>query len=720
MSHLWFYYHSFTRLLWVCVFCIFAASAAYAQTAPVNFEADKVETNQDTGILTASGNVILIQDGNELRADKVEYDRKTERATATGHVIYKTADGAMHMSDYLDLSDNFKKVFAEPMISQLSDGSRFTAAVTQGDFDTKIEMSSTSFTPCNCDYEAGESPIWDLRATKTTHNKQTSTIIHENVRMHVLGLPVFYLPVLAHPDGTVKRRTGFLAPSVTYSSAEGTTISTPYYQTLGPSADVTLRPYSFQHRGRGIHTIYREKTDYSDLTANIYTADVATYKKQREMVGAIDVTHETEVGDEWRVKTNIVRTSQDTFLRRYKFNPRYELKSQIKADRIKSDRYYLVEASDLQGLRASDTPDKEPTILPHIYYESYQPGFRENQTIRTEVSAIQLDNDQGHELVRWSSDISVQEEYQLYDGTLDAEIGVMSSLYDIHKKTDPGDHDGEIGQANPYLSFDWRAPVAAISDNGVVILEPRAKFTHIDGADRTQELPNRDSADFRLDEANLFLTHRHQGKDFVLPGTRADIGVSALADDTIFGEINAFGGISRRLAGDTTAGLTTGNNRNYSDYVASLSIQPSNDLTISWSGRADSNDYELNESRTNLDWRYQSTTLNVEHAQLSKAHFSSSTSDREALSVKIQQSFPDGWVGKASQNWDLSNGKTRRDKTRFTLAWTGGFQNCLTLSLDYQRDSTADRDIPRKDEIFLVLNFKYLGAISQSDFQKDK
>ena len=51
----------------------------------------------------------------------------------------------------------------------------------------------------------------------------------------------------------------------------------------------------------------------------------------------------------------------------------------------------------------------------------------------------------------------------------------------------------------------------------------------------------------------------------------------------------------RRLEGDTTTGLTTGNNRNYSDYVASLSLKPSDDLSLSWSGRADSKDFELND-----------------------------------------------------------------------------------------------------------------------------
>ena len=696
---------------------VFLSGAALAQEKPVQFEADKVETNQEAGILTATGNVILIQDGNELRADQVEYDRKTGRAIAEGHVIYKTADGATHMSEYLDLSDNFKEIFAEPMISEMADGSRFTADLATGNFAEKTEMKRTSFTPCDCDYEAGEKPIWDLRATKTTHNKQTSTIIHENVRMHIFGLPVFYLPVLAHPDWTVDRRTGFLAPSVHYSSSEGATISAPYYKTLGPSADITLRPYQFQHRGNALHSIYREKTDYSDLTANIYVANVNTYKKDRESVGAIDLLHQTEVGDGWNVNTRLIRTSQDTFLRRYKFNSSYNLKSEVTADRIKDDRYFLVEASDFQGLRSTDTPDKEPSILPHIYYESYQPGFRDNQEIRTEVSAIQIANDEGHDMTRWSSDISLEEEYNFLSGTLDTEIGVMSSLYDIKKKTAASDHDGEVGQANPYVSLDWRAPVAAIADFGTVMLEPRAKVTYIGGADRTDDVPNRDAADFRLDASNLFMTHRHQGKDFVLPGTRADIGVSALAEQTIFGEVNAFAGLSRRLEGDTTSGLTTGNNRNYSDYVANLSLKPSDDLSLSWSGRADSNSFELNESRTNLRWRYQSTDLTVEHAQLSKAHFKSETTDREVLSVAVEQELPDGWVGKASQTWDLSNGKSERDKTRFTLAWTGGFQDCLTLSLDYQRDASSDRDIPRKDEVFLVLNFKYLGAISQSDFQ---
>ena len=147
---------------------------------------------------------------------------------------------------------------------------------------------------------------------KSTHDKVTKTIIHENVRMHILGLPVFYMPVLAHPDGTVKRRTGFLAPTVQYSSAQGFNTSIPYYKTLGPSADVEFRPHLFQHRGQALETIYRQKTNDADVA--VIHIDMATFK-DRENVAAIDATYDTEIGDDWQVSAQLQRSSQDTFLR---------------------------------------------------------------------------------------------------------------------------------------------------------------------------------------------------------------------------------------------------------------------------------------------------------------------------------------------------------------------------------------------------------------------
>ena len=99
------------------------------------------------------------------------------------------------------------------------------------------------------------------------------------------------------------------------------------------------------------------------------------------------------------------------------------------------------------------------------------------------------------------------------------------------------------------LPLTWaRLPLVVSGLGRTALLEPKAQLVWVDGADLTQEVPNRDSSDYRIDEANLFLLHRYQGKDYVLPGTRADL-VSGVANDQTFGKLAGFIGLSWRISG---------------------------------------------------------------------------------------------------------------------------------------------------------------------------
>ena len=66
---------------------------------------------------------------------------------------------------------------------------------------------------------------------------------------------------------------------------------------------------------------------------------------------------------------------------------------------------------------------------------------------------------------------------------------------------------------------------------------------------------------------------------------------------------------------------------------------------------------------------------------------------------------------RASQNWDLSNSMVSRDKSSFIISWSDGLQDCLALSLRYQRDPESDRDIKITETYQILLNFKYLGGV---------
>ena len=107
--------------------------------------------------------------------------------------------------------------------------------------------------------------------------------------------------------------------------------------------------------------------------------------------------------------------------------------------------------------------------------------------------------------------------------------------------------------------------------------------------------------------------------------------------------------------------------------------------------------------------------LSLEHNQLARAYFASSTDDREEVMLRANVPLGQGWSASADQNWDLSASKETRQKTNASLIWNGGVQDCITIRFDYTHDATKDRDVSRGDEIIFTINFKYLGAIGKDD-----
>ena len=688
---------------------------AFAADKPIGFEADNVVVDQADGSLFATGNVELKQANNTLRADEVTYYRNQNKAIARGNVVHIDGDGTVTNAAIMEIDTEFSHILAETIISNFTTGEWISADQADRIAGDRGIFDASRFTPCKCDFLNGERPLWDIKASQSVRNEKTQTITHYNMRMSVLNVPVGYLPFLSHPDWTVRRRSGVLTPSFIISSDLGFTPSIPYYQIIDETSDVEFTTYKYQYRGLGVKSRYRKLWDRAELNATFYTANVETYKKNRELVGAVDATYASRIGNGWDIRANLRRASQDTFMRRYDFNDDTSLKSTISATRTIDNRYYRVEASDRQSLLASDKTLNEPTVLPSIFYEKTEKGWRGNQKFRTELSAVQLDNDQGHDMARWSGIFEVAEDFDLPLGIANYEANVSGNYYSIHTKPDSAATSlGDISFVTPALSVGWRLPIAVVGANRTAIFEPQARLAFIGGKDRTSAIPNRDASDYRIDEANLFLLNRYQGKDYILPGTRADIGVSATTNDNFFGDVSGFFGVSRRLSGKTSAGLNTDQGDKYSDYVASLTINPANSLNLRWSGRLSSKDLTLNESKTSLSSALGTGSLSVTHNQLAKAYFASSDDDREELSASYSQSLIGGWQFSATQLWDLSYGKTRRKKSTAALSWNGGVQDCLYVTINYEHDPVADRDVSAVDQLNFVIGFKNLGAISQS------
>ena len=193
-------FHRLLMALAIALLAFSGAAPALANGRDISFEADTVSVNDEDGSMLAVGNVQMKQAGMTLTADEVRYNRDDDRAVANGNVVFVDADGAIHKSDMMVLDTEFTHIVAETLLSRYPDGSFFIADSGDIKTDSISVFDGSRFSPCDCEFENGETPIWDLRATSTRHNVETSTIIHRNVRMHILNLPILYLPYLAHPD----------------------------------------------------------------------------------------------------------------------------------------------------------------------------------------------------------------------------------------------------------------------------------------------------------------------------------------------------------------------------------------------------------------------------------------------------------------------------------------------------------------------------------------
>ena len=78
-----------------------------------------------------------------------------------------------------------------------------------------VELSKGVFTTCK---KREKCPPWQLSAKKITHNKKSKMIHYKDAWLKVYDVPIFYFPRFFHPDPTVKRKSGFLVPTVKNST----------------------------------------------------------------------------------------------------------------------------------------------------------------------------------------------------------------------------------------------------------------------------------------------------------------------------------------------------------------------------------------------------------------------------------------------------------------------------------------------------------------------
>ncbi|GIR80184.1 MAG: LPS-assembly protein LptD [Alphaproteobacteria bacterium] len=681
------------------------------------FSAQKVSIDNELQTLIATGNVKLELDNIKLSSKEIIYYKNKDEIHAKGNVFLQDENGNFHNGEDLILKNQTSNFYLSNIYAQLADGSQMTARNVVSENKNEIKYKGTKFTPCNCKLNEGQTPLWHFSARETRVNNDTHTIHHDGVTMHLLNFPILYTPTFAHPDWTVKRKSGFLTPSISVGKETGITWKQPYFLNISNSQDYTITPIIFSKSGYLTDLEYRSITENSNLKANIIGGIVDTFKEQDEEVISGFLTFDSISENNWRTKIILQDSSEDSFLRKYKLTNETILKSSLSTQKLNDDSFSSVELYKIGSLSRETENDNSPLVLPSIKYERNFDIPLRNTFGKLEMSALELDDDEGHDLLRYSNKLTAHRKLKLKNGISFFETSISSNFYDVLKNKSNPNNIGKINSINSFISFGWEDYLPTKVFQNQSILKPQIQAVLINGSDHVNHIPNRDALDYRLDETNLFIPHRPLGNDLTLPGGRLDYGITNFINNENSVNFTSFFGQSLKLWGDNENEFQSLNSKktvvSESDYIARLAFQNTKNFSTDWSARLDPHNFKIYESITTISQSLGKFDLSASHASISDG-FIKDTSGAENLNFKFNSKITNDWGFSGLQNYNLHNNDIKLLKTEYAINYSGSLQNCMVIELKYERETKTDPSIAPVTEVGLIFQFKYLGDVIEN------
>ena len=209
--------------------------------APMLVQATEIKYDYTNNTVAAVGNVQIYYGGATIEADQVIYDQKTKRLRAQGNVRLTEPDGKITYGQTIDLSDDYRDGFVDSLRLETPDDTRFAAARADRAKGNYTVLQNGVYTACEpCKDDPKKPPLWQVQAARIIHDEGEKMLYFEDARIEFFGVPLAYVPFMSTPDPTVKRKSGFLFPSLSETSQYGFGIEPKYFWALAPNYDLTL------------------------------------------------------------------------------------------------------------------------------------------------------------------------------------------------------------------------------------------------------------------------------------------------------------------------------------------------------------------------------------------------------------------------------------------------------------------------------------------------
>jgi LPS-assembly protein len=558
------------------------------------------------------------------------------------------------------------------------------------------------------------------------HDQATRTVAYRNARLELLGVPILYTPYLYHPDPTVERRSGFLAPSFGTDTALGFTLETPFFVNLAPNRDLVLSPLFTSSAGVYLGAEYRELQRFglTEITGGVTYTDAAgkvddqdnVRQSGNEVRGHIDARGRYVPSEQDRAGFDLRLASDDTVLQRYNISNANVLESRAFIERFGDQDFLALNAYGFQSLLENDDQDKIPFVLPLAEATLYGPRDRFGGQTDWRTSVLGLTRSNGLDTRRFSTQLGWQLPHIGPMGDVwSLRLALRGDLYNtdgdpVTRGSDGGDNT--TGRLVPLANLNWGLPLVGETGSWSHVIEPRVALSYTPSGVNKNDIPNEDSLVFEFDETNLFEANRFTGIDLVETGTRLAYGLNFDSLGPAPWRVAGLVGQSVRTEDENEFPDGSGLEDRVSDVVGRIDLRPAELLDISYRFRLDKSSLAFRRSDLSLGFGPPRLRFDIQYLRLSEEQEESGSGDfdqREEILIGLRYQVLESLAVGFRTRRDLEEDRTVA--TQYGLVYTNP---CLVLVAGLEQSFTRRGELDDEVSFKVSVTFRGLGDLAAS------
>jgi LPS-assembly protein len=583
---------------------------------PMLVQAGEIRYDYTNNSVAAVGNVQIYYGGATIEADQVIYDQKTKRLVAEGNVRLTEPDGKITYGQKIDLTDDYRDGFVDSLRLETTDDTRFAASRADRSKGNYTVLQNGVYTACEpCKDDPKKPPLWQVQAARIIHDEGEKMLYFEDARIEFFGVPLAYIPFMSAPDPTVKRKSGFLFPDISFGTSQfGYGIEPKYFWALAPNYDLTLSSLLTTKQGAMVEGEWRHRLlngSYSIRAAGIFQLDPGYFASRdgpdsptaQTFRGVIQSAGQFAITDKWVWGWTGILMTDSQFLQDYQLNQIAGSSdpfqtglasagvSQLYLTGAGDRSYFDVRAMYYLGFSELDNQGQIPIIHPVLDYSnvlghqvlggelSYKLNLTSLTRQQAEFDSVSVNTGGGCSSPTADTAIAsncllraIPGTYTRFSAqadwrrTLVTDNGQMITPFfqmrgdvaSLQVDNQPGvsnyiaTGDSELARAMPAVGVEYRYPFVDVQSWGTQTAEPIAQVIIRPNETDIGKFPNEDAQSLVFSDTNLFSVDKYSGYDRVEGGSRANVGFQYTAQINRAGSLNVLFGQSYSLFGQNS------------------------------------------------------------------------------------------------------------------------------------------------------------------------